>query len=54
MSIPPGLDKFKNLFIGLGRDLPVSTAEVQQAAINLVKGGIDPATVAAGGLRTNH
>jgi TP901 family phage tail tape measure protein len=45
-----GLEKFKSLFIGLGRDLPVSTADVQQAAINLVKGGIDPATIAAGGL----
>lgn len=46
------LNDFKDLFIQLGRDLPVSTAEVQQAAIELAKGGIDPATIAAGGLRT--
>ena len=46
------LEEFKDLFIQLGRDLPVSTAEVQQAAIELAKGGIDPATMAAGGLRT--
>lgn len=46
------LDDFKQLFISLGRDLPVSTAEVQDAAINMAKGGIEPATIAAGGLRT--
>lgn len=46
------LDEFKQLFISLGTELPVSTAEVQQAAIELAKGGIDPATIAAGGLRT--
>lgn len=45
------LDDFKQLFISLGRDLPVSTAEVQQAAIEMSKGGIDPATIAAGGLK---
>lgn len=45
------LEDFKQLFISLGRDLPVSTAEVQQAAIEMSKGGIDPATIAAGGLR---
>src|SRR5262245_22826375 len=48
-----GLEKFHDLFIQLGKDLPVSTSEVQQAAIEMVKGGIDPATVAAGGLRQN-
>jgi TP901 family phage tail tape measure protein len=48
-----GLEKFHDLFIQLGKDLPVSTADVQQAAIEMVKGGIDPATVAAGGLRQN-
>lgn len=47
------LDEFKQLFISLGTELPVSTAEVQQAAIELAKGGIDPATIAAGGLRTS-
>jgi TP901 family phage tail tape measure protein len=44
---------FSKLFIKMGRELPVSTAEVQQAAIELAKGGIDPATIAAGGLRTS-
>jgi hypothetical protein len=48
-----GLDKFHDLFIQLGKDLPVSTADVQKAAIEMVKGGIDPAIVAAGGLRQN-
>lgn len=45
------LAQFKDLFISLGRDLPVSTAEVQQAAIEMAKGGIEPATIAAGGLK---
>ena len=45
-----GLQQFHDLFISLGKELPVSTADVQKAAIELVKGGIDPATVAAGGL----
>ena len=48
-----GLDQFHDLFIQLGKDLPVSTSEVQKAAIEMVKGGIDPATIAAGGLRQN-
>src|SRR5438128_1278132 len=39
-----GLDQFKSLFISLGKELPVSTSDVQQAAIEMVKGGIDPAT----------
>lgn len=46
------VDDFSKIFIQMGRDLPVSTGEVQQAAIELAKGGIDPATIAAGGLRT--
>lgn len=46
-----GLQQFHDLFLQLGKELPVSTSEVQQAAIEMVKGGIDPATVAAGGLR---
>ena len=45
------LGQFKDLFIQLGRDLPVSTTEVQQAAIEMAKGGIEPATIAAGGLK---
>lgn len=45
------LSDFRDQFIQIGKELPVSTAEVQQAAIEMVKGGIDPATIAAGGLR---
>jgi len=48
-----GLEEFHDLFLDLGKELPVSTSEVQQAAIEMVKGGIDPAIVAAGGLRQN-
>lgn len=48
-----GLEKFHDLFLDLGKKLPVSTSEVQQAAIEMVKGGIDPAIVAAGGLEQN-
>lgn len=47
------LKDFSSLFIQLGRDLPVSTKDVQNAAIELAKGGIDPATIAAGALRTS-
>jgi len=43
--------QFQDLFLQLGKELPVSTTEVQQAAIALVKGGIDPAILASGGLR---
>lgn len=45
------LEQFRDQFIDIGKELPVSTSEVQQAAIELVKGGLDPATIAAGGLR---
>lgn len=45
------LDDFKNLFISLGAELPVSTKEVEEAAIAMAQGGIDPATIAAGGLK---
>ena len=48
-----GLEEFRDLFIDIGKRLPVSTSEVQQAAIEMVKGGIDPATIAAGGLEQN-
>jgi|GEM_PF-5133436 len=47
-----GLEKFKDLFISLGKELPVSTSEVEQAAIEMVSGGIDPAIVQAGALRS--
>ena len=46
-----GLNDFKELFISLGRELPVSTSEVEQAAIEMVSGGIDPAIVKGGALR---
>ena len=46
------VEDFAQLFIKMGRELPVSTADVQQAAIEMAKGGIEPATIAAGGLRT--
>lgn len=42
--------QFKDLFLDLGKELPVSTQEVQDAAIALVKGGLDPAVVSAGAL----
>lgn len=45
------LESFKDQFIQLGKELPVSTKEVQDAAIALVKGGIDPAIVKGGALR---
>lgn len=48
-----GLEQFKQLFLDIGKELPVSTSDVQKAAIEMVKGGIDPATIAAGGLRQN-
>ena len=44
------LEDFKDQFIQIGKELPVSTAAVQDAAIEMVKGGIEPATIAAGGL----
>jgi TP901 family phage tail tape measure protein len=46
------LGDFKQLFISLGKELPVSTSEVEQAATEMAKGGIDPATIAAGGLKS--
>lgn len=46
------LKEFRDLFIQLGKELPVSTTEVETAATEMVSGGIEPATVAAGGLRT--
>jgi len=48
-----GLEQFRDLFIDLGKKLPVSTSAVKDAAIEMVKGGIDPAIVAAGGLEQN-
>lgn len=48
-----GLEQFRDLFLQIGKELPVSTADVQKAATEMIKGGIDPAIVAAGGLRQN-
>lgn len=45
------LDEFRQLFLDLGKELPVSTQEVQDAATTLVRGGLDPAVVSAGALR---
>lgn len=45
------LEDFRDLFIDIGKELPVSTAEVQDAAIELVKGGLDPLILKAGGLK---
>lgn len=44
------VEDFKQQFLAIGKELPVSTTEVQQAAITLIKGGLDPAVVAAGAL----
>src|SRR5207344_1482953 len=48
-----GLEQFRDLFLDIGKRLPVSTSEVQQAATEMVQGGIDPAIIAAGGLERN-
>lgn len=45
------LDDFKKQFISLGKELPVSTADVEKAAIEMARGGIDPAVIAGDGLR---
>jgi TP901 family phage tail tape measure protein len=45
------LDDFKKEFISLGKELPVSTADVEKAAIEMARGGIDPAVIAGEGLR---
>jgi TP901 family phage tail tape measure protein len=47
------LAEFHDLFIDMGKKLPVSTSEVQQAAIALVKGGLDPAVIAGGALESS-
>lgn len=45
------LEDFRDLFIDIGKELPVSTSEVQDAAIELVKGGLDPLILKTGGLK---
>jgi TP901 family phage tail tape measure protein len=44
------LKNFSDLFLQLGKDTAFSAGQAQEAAINLAKGGIDPAVIAAGGL----
>lgn len=44
------LDDFKQKFLDLGASTQYSAGQAQTAAIELAKGGIDPATLAAGGL----
>lgn len=45
------LEDFSNLFLQMGQDTQYSAQQAQDAAINLAKGGIDPATISAGGLK---
>jgi TP901 family phage tail tape measure protein len=44
------LKDFSDLFLQLGKDTQFSAAQAQEAAINLAKGGLDPAVISAGGL----
>jgi TP901 family phage tail tape measure protein len=44
------LEDFKQLFLDMGAQTQFSAAQAQDAAINLAKGGIEPAAIAAGGL----
>lgn len=46
-----GLQDFKQLFLDMGAQTQFSAGQAQEAAINLAKGGLDPATIAAGGLK---
>jgi TP901 family phage tail tape measure protein len=44
------LDEFNQLFLDMGAKTQFSAQEAAQAAVELAKGGLDPATIAAGGL----
>lgn len=44
------LDEFNNLFLDMGAKTQFSAQQAADAAVNLAKGGMDPATIAAGGL----
>jgi len=44
------LEDFNQLFLDMGAKTQFSAAEAAEAAVNLAKGGLDPATIAAGGL----
>jgi TP901 family phage tail tape measure protein len=45
------LEDFEQLFLDMGAQTQFSAGQAQDAAINLAKGGLDPATIAAGGLK---
>lgn len=45
-----GLEKFKSLFLELGAETQFSAAQAQEAAIELAKGGFEPAEIAGGAL----
>lgn len=45
------LDDFSRLFLQLGSDTQFSAEQAAQAAVELAKGGVDPATISAGGLK---
>lgn len=44
------LSEFSDLFLDMGAKTQFSAQQAAEAAVNLAKGGIDPATIAAGGL----
>ncbi len=44
------VEQFSDLFLEMGAVTQYSAQEAAEAAVNLAKGGIDPATIAAGGL----
>jgi TP901 family phage tail tape measure protein len=46
------LEQFKQIFLDAGSATQYSAAQAQDAAINLAKGGIQPAIIAAGGLES--
>lgn len=45
------LEDFSKLFLKLGADSQYSAQQAADAAVNLAKGGLDPATISAGGLK---
>lgn len=46
------VDDFSDLFLQLGADTQFSAQQAADAAVELAKGGLDPATIAAGGLES--
>lgn len=45
------VDDFKQQFLSLGAELPVSTSAVQEAATTLIRGGLDPLVIKSGALK---